>query len=66
MGGSEETTIGEILGLAVALFSLAGEQCVQNDVEMTAWRVSWCPGPFSGFLIRILPGQSRLDTLIFY
>ena len=38
-GGSDEITIGELLGLAVAMFALAGEQCVQSDEEMTAWRV---------------------------
>ena len=39
-GGGDETTIGEILGLAVAMLSLAGEQCVQSDAEMADWRVS--------------------------
>ena len=43
-GRGEEVTIGEILGLAVAMFSLADEeQCVRSDTEMTAWRVSWLP-----------------------
>ena len=41
-GRGEEVTIGEILGLVVAMFSLADEeQCVRSDTEMTAWRVSW-------------------------
>ena len=39
-GRGEEITIGEILGLAVAMFSLADEeQCVRSDAEMTAWKV---------------------------
>ena len=45
-GGSDEITIGEILGLAVAMFSLAGEQCVESDEEMTAWRVGWLRYPY--------------------
>ena len=45
-GGSDEITIGEILGLAVAMFSLAGEQCVESDEEMTAWRVGWLQYPY--------------------
>jgi hypothetical protein len=43
-GEGDGITIGEILGLAVAMFSLADdEQCVQSDAEMTEWRVGWLP-----------------------
>ena len=39
-GRSDEITLGELMGLVVAMFSLAGEQCVQSDAEITTWRVS--------------------------
>ena len=38
--GSDETTICELLGLAVAMFSLAGDRCVHNDGEIRALTVS--------------------------
>ena len=68
-GGSDEITIGEILGLAVAMFSLAGERCVESDEEMTAWRVGWLRYPYQHNIIliyiytvqlKIFPGQKFL------
>ena len=40
VSGSDEITISELLGLAVAMFSLAGGRCVHNDGEIRTLTVS--------------------------
>ena len=57
-GESDRITVGEIVGLAVAIFSLAGEQCVQSDEEMTAWKVS---SLFSAWLDPAWPSFSNYN-----